>query len=314
MQANTVIDLSIIVVNWNGKALLEKCLYSVFEKSQGVSFEVIVVDNASADGSVDMVKQDFPQVRLLVNETNLGFSKANNRAIPLSNSPYVLLLNNDVELVDNCIGQIFSYLENNCNVGVVGCQLLNLDGSHQVSYAAFPTLANVLRGRLFSDTTVDLRAPSPAECISAALVMIRRQVFRDVGLLDENIFMYGEDYEWCFRAHKANWKIHYLPDSRAIHVCGASRVKKMDDIEFVRSNFIGWKVFYERHFSQTDWMLFKVVLMLSSLFRLITWIVVKPLISVIRPSRLASVNFKITRWHTFLVAAWRDKNHEEEPA
>ena len=231
-----MVDLSIIIVNWNTKYLLKKCLSSLFKHTQdaagtGFSYEVFIVDNGSSDGSPDMVKEAFPSVTLLCNQKNLGFSKANNQAIPLTSGRYILLLNSDTELISDALQKMVSFMDQHPSAGICGTKLLNSDGTRQYSCDTFPRAPLMM----FRDKILD-RFTRPGEIpwqnrmtqwdfhenfavdyVIGAVLLIRRETLEQIGMLDEQFFMYAEDIDWCYRAALAGWKTHYLGEVSIYH-------------------------------------------------------------------------------------------------
>ena len=234
--------LSIIIVSWNTKDLLRQCLEHVFGGNPGVSFEVIVVDNASSDGSPDMVKKEFPGVHLLCNGENVGFSRANNLAIPGAAGEYVLLLNSDTIIEDNSIlGEWVAFMDGHPEAGASGCRLTYPGGAHQVGDAGFrPSLKTLFfysffLSRLFPRVfkglflgSVDANREMEVDWVSGAAMMVRKSVLPEAGLLDEDIFMFAEDIEWGCRIGSKGYKVYYLPGIAIVHLQGAS-VKKHED-------------------------------------------------------------------------------------
>lgn len=151
-SSNNILDLSICIVNWNVESLLKACLRSIIDNTSGISCEVIVVDNDSSDGSVDMVKAEFPQVKLIVNKENAGFTRANNQAIRISKGRYIMLLNPDTVIIDNALNKMVRFMESRFDCGALGCKLLNTDGTLQRSCKTFPSLDVILYNSLFLDS------------------------------------------------------------------------------------------------------------------------------------------------------------------
>jgi len=224
-------DISIIIVNWNTKKLLLDCLASIFSTIKGVSYEVILVDNASSDGSVEAVQEAYPQVEIIQNEENLGFAAANNKGFHKMLGRYALLLNTDTVLTEDAIEKLFYYMENNPEAGMACGQLLNRDGTKQNSIANFPSLI----GLVFNETLLRIFLPkkypskrveyfNPIEvesCIGACL-MVRKQAMDDVGLLDERYFFFLEETDWALRMERAGWKSCFIPNARIYHLQGQS--------------------------------------------------------------------------------------------
>lgn len=207
-------DLSIIILNWNTRDLLEKCLRSLECPQPAITFEVIVVDNASEDDSRDMVAREFPQFQLVFNKKNLGFGAGNNVAIPQSQGRYVLFLNSDTIVMDGALTALVRFGDAHPDIGVIGPKLLNGDGSLQYSCRRFPNLAagffrNTPLGRLFPNNRFasdylmqdwDHATPRDVDWVSGAALMIRREVLDVIGGFDEEYYMYCEDVDLCRRA------------------------------------------------------------------------------------------------------------------
>lgn len=256
-------DLSIIIVNYNTKELLRQTLESVFRNQPGYRFEVFVVDNHSADGSCRMVKEKFPHVLLIENKENEGFSRANNRAIRISQGRYILLLNSDTLVLPGTFDTMINFLEDNPRVGAAGCKVVLTNGKLDLACRrSFPTPLNSLfqavglsklfpKSELFARynlTYLDEDETYPVECIVGAFMLVRRETIEQIGLLDETFFMYGEDIDWCFRIKHAGWEIYYHPKAKIIHYKGATSVKRKYWMiyEFHRAMLI----FYRKHYAE----------------------------------------------------------------
>jgi GT2 family glycosyltransferase len=234
------LDLSILIVNWNSRDFLKKCLASVFRETRGVSFEVVVVDNASFDGAAEMVASEFPEVRFIQSETNLGFARANNLAFDHSRGATVLLLNPDTEVIGDAIPRMFHALGSLPDAGIVSCKLLNSNLSVQTTcIKRFPTiLGEILSiewlrlkwprcslwslGPLFSDSP----EPVSVEAVCGACQMIPREVYESVGGLNARYFMYGEDIEISLAALAEGKKTYYIGNAGVIHHGGQSSAGK----------------------------------------------------------------------------------------
>lgn len=228
--------LSIIIVTWNIRDVLRDCLESLFREDLGIEYEVIQVDNGSEDGTVEMIRSDFPQIRLIRNDENLGFPKANNQGIEVAKGDYVLLLNSDTIITDSTIfAKWVRFMDENPDAGLSGCRLVFRDGSHQVGDAGYrPSLSslfahNFFLNRLFPKTFKGmlvsyLSSPGRIEVdwICGADLMVRRSIIEQTGALDENIFIYAEDVEWGCRIRSHGYKGYYLPDLELIHLQGAT--------------------------------------------------------------------------------------------
>lgn len=230
-------DLSIVIVTWNRRDLLLACLASLYRETRDLALEVCVVDNGSGDRTVEAVRGRFPQVRLIVNEENRGFTAGSNQGIRACSGRYVALLNNDTELRENAFLKLVRYLDAHAEAGAAAPRLYNPEGTVQDSaMRTFITIPSALLGgqilaraanrflpslRLFPEMVLADRDPAAAQevaWVTGACMVIRREALDRIGLLDENIFMYCEDMEWCYRAGQANWKIVYLPAAGVVHL------------------------------------------------------------------------------------------------
>ena len=258
-----MVDLSIIIISWNVKELLCGCLGSIqrsLEKRGGsLRAETIVLDNASSDGSANMVRQEFPWVHLMASPTNLGFAKGNNLALAESQGRYILLLNPDTEAVGDSLGVMVDYMEAHPKVGALGPQLLNEQGEVQSSRRRFPTLATAflesttlqrwfsdnraVRRYYFADVPQDLI--QPVDWVVGACILVRREAINEVGPLDERFFMYSEELDWCYRLKGRGWEVVYLPTAQVIHQEGRSseQVLPARHIHFQRSKIL----FFKKH-------------------------------------------------------------------
>ncbi len=186
--------------------------------------EIFVVDNASTDATVELVRANFPHVVLLENEVNAGFARANNQALTQANGDYVLLLNPDTVVEPDALQLLCAYLADHPHVGAVGPRLMRPDGAIQRSCLRYVTLPALLTGFVQGGDYLpaDPTTPAQVEALSGAALMVRRQVVEKVGLLDEAFFMYAEDTDWCYRMAKAGWEVHYCPTATVIHIGGQS--------------------------------------------------------------------------------------------
>jgi N-acetylglucosaminyl-diphospho-decaprenol L-rhamnosyltransferase len=238
--------LSIIIVNWNTEELLRQCLASFHEEALRLGFEIIVVDNASSDGSAEMLRNEFPRVQILQNTRNMGFARANNQAIRVARSTYFLLLNSDTIITRSGVFEEWlDFMDCHPNAGASGCRLVFPDGSHQVGDAGFrPSLTSTLNYAFFLSRISPSRfrglflsydkllAPLEVDWVCGAAFLVRRSVTGYVGLLDETQFMYAEDVEWGCRIRSCGYAVYYLPHIEIVHLQGASARKQKDRREF----------------------------------------------------------------------------------
>jgi len=228
--------LSVIIVNWNVRDLLQRALASVYASWDGKpGLEIIVVDNASHDGSVAMLRADFPEVVVIANTENRGFPGGNNQGLAAATGDFLLLLNPDTEIIADALPRMVKYLQAHPDVGMVGPQLLNPDGSVQSSRRHFPTLPVLF----LESTWLEKLAPRKllryyyaqeqpddlvqnVDWITGAAMLTRRETFTQVGGMDEGFFMYSEELDWCRRIREAGWRVVYFPEARIVHHEGKS--------------------------------------------------------------------------------------------
>jgi len=227
-------DVSIIIVAWNVKELVRDCLKSVFDETQGIDFEVIYVDNASKDGSVEMVSQQFPKVKIIENKKNEGFIKANNQGIEIAEGRYVLLLNSDTVILDNAIAKTVKFAESHPEAAVFGCKVLNPDKTLQRTCSMYPSLLNMFLSAIYlykifpgsrffgreEMTWWDFDDVRKVEVVYGCFSLVRKEAIDQVGLMDPLYFVYGDDPDWCYRFHKAGWEIMFTPEPEIIHYGG----------------------------------------------------------------------------------------------
>jgi len=229
------LDISIVLVSWNTCEILRNCLESVYSNPGHLKVEVFVVDNASDDGSADMVGENYPQVHLIRNTKNVGFAAANNQAIRLAIGRHILLLNSDTVVLDDVLEKSVAYMDQHPHVGVFGCRVLNPDRTVQSTCFQYPSLLNLFLKttglfhlkwpRIFGrehlahwqrDSERDVRV------VTGCYMLVRREAIDQVGLLDESFFFYGEETDWCKRFAGAGWKVRFSPVGEIIHIGNAS--------------------------------------------------------------------------------------------
>jgi GT2 family glycosyltransferase len=224
-------DVSIIIANRNTRELLQKCLESIEKTVRDLSYEIIVVDNASTDGCVGMLLERFPKVRLIENSENRGFGAANNQALRIMRGRYALLLNSDTVLMEKAVGELYAFLEAHPEAAIACGQLLNADGSRQNSIAAFPGLLTLLTNTPLLEMLFPRRFPSkrhahagPIEIDSGigACLMARKSAVDAVGMFDERYFFFFEETDWARQMLAAGWKIFHVPAALIYHYQGQS--------------------------------------------------------------------------------------------
>lgn len=227
--------VSFVIVTWNAKEHVSECLRSLRENYRAPA-EIIVVDNASLDGTAERVRKDFPECRLVETGANLGFAKGNNVGIARATGKYLFLVNSDVKILPGCVESLLELMESNPDVALAGPQMQGADGSVRRSTMRFPTLWNSLCRALALDTIFprssifagylmgdfDHRRSRDVEILNGWFWVVRQEALQQVGVLDERFFMYGEDMDWSYRFRKAGWRNVFCAESAAVHYGGAS--------------------------------------------------------------------------------------------
>ncbi len=282
-----MVDLSVVIVSWNVEGLLRACLRSVADElagassDQALSAEVFVVDNASSDRTVDMVASEFPHVKLIANQANVGFTRGNNQALQQARGRYVCLLNPDCEILPGALRRMIDYADAHPEVGAIGPQLLFADGSIQSSRRRFPTLrTGFLESTILQRWFPHSRAIQEYYCsdrvddtiqevdwLVGACLMLRREALDQVGLLDEGFFMYSEELDWCYRAKTAGWRVFYLPLARVVHHEGKSSEQNLVDRN---THFHDSKCrFFSKHHGAWQGFLLRLFIFLTFLYQIV---------------------------------------------
>lgn len=224
-------DLSIVIVNWNTRELLLECLNAVYHTLSGKRFEVIIVDNGSSDGSIEAVRDRFPQIRCIVNADNRGFAAANNQAFAVMRGRYALLLNTDAILLPGALESLFAFMEAQPRVGMACGQLLNPDGSKQNAFANFPSLMSLMFNESLLKFLLPAKFPSKYRnydqpmavdsCIGACMI-VRKAAMDQVGGFDERYFFFFEETDWARQFWQKGWQVYFVPQADIIHAQGQS--------------------------------------------------------------------------------------------
>jgi len=289
------VKLSLIILNWNTRELLKQCLESLGQRRKDANLparlagavakragkagmqrcgeEIIVVDNGSRDGSQEYLKTQMSKLKtktqnlklkIILNRENLGFAKGNNVGIKEAKGDYILLLNSDTLIVDGALSRLVDFMDSHPEIAVAGPRLLNKDGSFQASVGRFPTLPVVfwmLFREHFGGSTYVRRSPTEGgevDWVMGAALMARKEVFEKTGLLDEKMFMYMEEVEWCYRAKKAGFKIYFYPDVQITHLWqGSSQTGRKDPILNI---YRGLTYFYRKHRSPLEFIILRLLL------------------------------------------------------
>ena len=299
-------ELSVIIVNYNTRDMTLKCLRSVFAEIEAVDAEVFVVDNASQDGSVEAIQEQFPSVRLIASDTNLGFGAANNRAMKIATGAQLLLLNSDAFPRQGSIRTLMETLDHLPRVGVLGPRLLNEDGSLQTSCFRFPSPLHCWRENLWlsallrnSERFGDYRrwahdTERTVDSVIGACMLVRREAYQQVGGFDETFFMYSEETDWQRRMSDAGWLISFTPAAEVVHIAGGSG---KSDSGRISGHFFNSLDYYEwKHHGLPGLISMRAAMFVGCLFRLCLWTVVL----IVHPARRAAAVRKVRR-HAWLI-------------
>jgi GT2 family glycosyltransferase len=271
-------DVSVIIVNWNTRDILHNCLSSVFNQPEGIKFEVIVVDNGSTDGSVEMIRAEFPQVILLANNANRGFAAANNQGFRIARGEYVLLLNSDTLLFSGSIAKTITFANAHPQAAVVGCRVLNQNMSLQPTCFMFPSLLNMLfastylykifpRSRLWGRermTWWDRNDARKVDVVTGCFMLVQKSAIDQVGGMDERFFMYGEETDWCYRFKLAGWEVMFTPCAQIIHLGKASSAQVKHEMRLQLSGSI--LLYFKKH---KGWVQYAIASFFTAIFFLI---------------------------------------------
>jgi GT2 family glycosyltransferase len=232
-------ELSVILVNWNTARLTCDCVASVFAAADSVDLEIILVDNASTDGSVDLMRRRHPSVRIIENGDNRGFAAANNQGMAAAGGRYLLLLNSDTIVLRDALRKTLDFADAHPDAGIVGCRLLNPDGSLQRSCFQYPSISNLLLSAFYLNKLFPrsrfFGKPRDVESVMGAFMLVRRNAYSAFGGMDEDYFMYGEETDWCRRCTRAGWRVMFTPDGCVTHFGGqSSRQVRMRSIVQLR--------------------------------------------------------------------------------
>ncbi|MFO7891302.1 MAG: glycosyltransferase [bacterium] len=255
-----MIQLSVIIVNYNVRPLLEQALSSIQKAVKDISCEIFVVDNNSSDGSDVMIRKNFPEVNLISNNKNFGFSKANNQALKLAKGKYICLVNPDTIVQADTFTVSLEFLNNHDDVGALGCKIINPDGTLQLAcrrsfptpWVAFSKISGLSKlfpqSKLFGQYNLSYCDPDEimeVDAISGSFMMVRKKTIDEVGFLDESFFLFGEDLDWCYRIKEKGWRIIYLPTTKIIHYKGSSTKEAVFDS--IKLFYQAMQIFVNKH-------------------------------------------------------------------
>ena len=277
---NKVIDVSVVIVNWNTKDLLHQTLQTLYKNTHGITFETIVVDNGSSNGSVDMVRKLWKQVKLIQLPENKGFTVANNEGFDKAKGRFILLLNSDTIVTPTTLPGMVRFLETHPDAGCVGCKHLNPDKTLQRSMDNFPSLLNdflsyteLHRLQIFQPLLKkkfawwsDYDKVREVDWVNGSCMMVRKEVIKQVGGLDEAFFIYGEELDWCYRMKKCGWKVYFTPKATIIHIGGQAMNRAAD--KRIVLKYKGQYRFYKKHYSIFQYISLRIIVTVIALVRI----------------------------------------------
>ena len=313
-------DVSVIIVNWNTKELLRDCLSSVYEHAGDIDYEIIVIDNASIDGSAEMVKNNFQQVILMENSDNRGFATANNQGMAVAKGRYMLLLNSDTVVLDNAIANIVNFADENPQIAVTGCRVLNPDRTLQRTCFMFPSVLNMLlsstylyklfpKNRFFGREQMtwwnrnDVRQ---VDVVTGCFMLVRREAIDQVGMMDEQFFMYGEETDWCYRFREKGWKVMFAPVGQIIHFGGQSTAQK--PVAMIVQLRLSILKFMKKHYCRSTCLIARFLVALFFAIRLPVWLAK----ALIRPAARNEAAIKMKAYSTGVVSALLGRVYSEK--
>lgn len=308
------IELSVIVVNFNTSALLRCCLKTIAREASHLPLEIIVVDNASHDGSADMVAREFPRVKLLRNDQNHGFARANNQGLQVATGAFLLLLNSDTQVRAGAFRRCLDFFYDYPEAGIVGCKLLNADGTVQPSCESFLSLSNFLIENLFLEKVFP-RSPilgrphlsyfnydrvMPVDSVKGAFLMIRRSTMENIGMLDESFFFYAEEMDWCYRAKQKGWQVYFTPEAEVIHYGGKSGDPLSPNM-FVQLHRARYQ-FYRKHHNAFFSFVARCIMACGAVLRVAGWLLILTFRSVFVRGQVPVARKRLTAF--FVAAVW----------
>jgi len=266
-------DLSIIIVNFKSKDFTHDCVKSIYQNTEKIKYEIIVVDNNSGDGCIEMLAEKYPDVIGYANKENAGFAKGNNIGINMAKGRYLLLLNPDTIILENALDKMVQYMDTNTQAGIAGCRVENPDATLQracrrsiptpkVAFFRFSGLSKLfpkskLMGK-YNLSYIDENQETEVDAVSGAFLMCRKEVVKQINGLDEDYFMYAEDIDFCFRAKQHGWKVMYYPGARITHFKGQS--SKHMSMRATKAYYDSMAIFFKKNFEkQTNFLLIPII-------------------------------------------------------
>lgn len=279
-------DVSIVVVSWNTCGLLRECLRSVCEQTLTGKIEVIVIDNASDDDSVSMVKREFPQVVLIENSENRGYAAGVNQGIAVAKGRYVLVLNSDTIICDNATEKTMRFADKHPEAAVIGCQVWEDSDTIQMTCFRFPSVINLFLSafgltKVFKYNRVlgrewmlwwDRKSERQVDVVSGSFMLVRREAIEQVGGMDEDYFLYYEETDWCYRFAKAGWEMRFWPGAKIIHCHGGRNSSKQEAAKMFVQMQKSCLIFFNKHHSIVSYVSARLILTISLAFRFCLWV------------------------------------------
>lgn len=282
-------DVSIVIVNWNTRDILRGCLKSIYEQTVKSKIEVIVIDNASGDGSVDMLKSEFPHVVSIENSENRGYAAGVNQGIAVAKGRYVLVLNSDTIICNNAIEKTMRYADRHPEAAVIGCQVLEDSDKIQMTCFRFPSLTNLFLSafglaKVFKYNRVlgrewmlwwDRKSERQVDVVSGSCMLVRWEAIEQVGGMDEDYFLYYEETDWCYRFAKAGWEMRFWPGVKIIHCHGGRNSSKQEAVKMFVQMQKSCLTFFRKHHGIVSYILARLLLTISFMLRCYAWTVVQ---------------------------------------
>ena len=270
------LDVSVVLVCWNNKDYLEPCLISLYENGLKFSFDVVVVDNGSTDGSQEMLAEKFPQIKIIQNDHNVGLSSASNQGIEATTGRYILLLNNDTLVNQDSLEALVAFMDEQPGAGAAGGKLLNPDGTLQAGYDVFPNLmqdfliATGLGRSIWKNYPGHIISSEikVVDWLSSACLMLRRSALDQVGMLDEEFFIYGDEVDLQYRLKFSGWKVYYLPQASTVHFGGRSMNRWSRRKMFYRGKIL----FYQKNCNIISTLALRIMIFSLSFIKFLVWI------------------------------------------
>jgi GT2 family glycosyltransferase len=274
MMQEKSVDLSVSIVNTENRDVVRDCLHSIRQSTHQINLEIWVVDNASTDGSAEMIQAEFPEVKLIRNDDKQGFSTNHNQALRQARGRYLMILNDDVIAQEGAFDRLVAFMDDHPRAGVVGPKFLNPDGTNQPAFAEFgtPFYDLVVRPwrRRFNPARWDLARATEVDSIGGACMLVRREAAEQAGFLDIAFDpLYAEEREWCYRIKQQGWRIYHLPGAKIVHLGGQTRKRAP---EFWTKIIYQHKLlFFQKHYASWRVLSFRLLLMLLSLGKMAYW-------------------------------------------